>query len=208
MRQMGARAVCVSVLLVGTTAVLLGARFQSTYRAPDVDAVNFADKKVAALVITTDKSIEAVAEDQLAAELTARGAQGVAAWRVVPRETLQDTDRTSAFFARASIDGVLAIRVMKVERPLSYLPDMWDMPHYASLWGYYGYGWSRAIGFGELREDTVVTIEALAFSVRLNRMIWAGMSEVTPPSGARKLLKDLAKEATKEMAKQGLIVKR
>ena len=53
----------------------------------------FGGKKVAALVIDKDESLRVSGEEALVRELTARGIQGVASYRIVPREELQNADR-------------------------------------------------------------------------------------------------------------------
>jgi hypothetical protein len=58
-----------------------------------------------------------------------------------------------------------------------------------------------------VRQDRVVSIETLIFSVPMNKLLWAGSSESTNPKDSRKLLADLVKEAAKEMKKQGLSVR-
>jgi hypothetical protein len=53
-------------------------KFTSTWKAPGVAPFDFAGRKVAALVITTDESLRISAEEALACEITARGPQGIA----------------------------------------------------------------------------------------------------------------------------------
>ena len=56
-----------------------------------------------------------------------------------------------------------------------------------------------------MRDDTVVVIENLIFSVPQNKLLWAGVSETTNPKNAGALVKDLVKETIKEMRKEKLI---
>ena len=59
-----------------------------------------------------------------------------------------------------------------------------------------------------MREDTVVAVETLVFSVAKDTMLWAGRSESRNPKDLQALVKDLVKEGVKEMQKQGLIAKK
>ena len=63
------------------------------WKGPDAAGTTFGGKKVAALIIDKDESLRISGEEALAAELTARGIQGVASYRIVPREELQNADR-------------------------------------------------------------------------------------------------------------------
>ena len=59
-----------------------------------------------------------------------------------------------------------------------------------------------------LREDTVVVVETLVFSVPLNQLVWAGVSETKNPKQLQTFVKDLVGAAAKEMEKQGFIAER
>jgi hypothetical protein len=85
---------------------------------------------------------------------------------------------------------------------------MWTTaPYYGTLWGYYGYGWGAVYDPGYVREDTIVTIETLIFSVPANKLLWAGMSESTNPKNAGKLIEDLVEAIADDMKKHGLVKK-
>jgi hypothetical protein len=77
-------------------------------------------------------------------------------------------------------------------------------PTYGNLWSYYGYGWSAVYIPGPAREDTVVIVETLVFSVPLNQLVWAGVSETKNPKQLQTFVKDLVGASAKEMEKQGL----
>jgi hypothetical protein len=169
--------------------------------------MSFVGKKVAAMVIAKDQDLQISAEEALAAALAERGVNAVASYRLLPRELLGNKDATKSFFERASVEGVVALRLVGVDKEVAYTPDMWSTPYYGSFWGYYGYGWSSTVVFGDVPVDTIVTIETLVFSVPLDKLLWAGISEKTNPAGARKLAHELVKEGVKEMTKQGLVQK-
>lgn len=197
----------VTVVIVASGTALLAAKFKSTWKAPGAGPLNFAGKKVAALVITDDQNLEISAEEALTRELTARGVGAVAAYRLIPREELRDKDKARGWFTRAGVQGVVVMRLVSSEKEITYTPDMWATPYYGSLWGYYGYGWSSVYITGSAREDTVLTIETLVFNVPKDMLIWAGASESTNPKGLQQLVKDLVSESIKEMIKAGLVPK-
>jgi hypothetical protein len=188
-------------------AALAGTKFTSTWNAPDAAGTTFAGKKVAALVITSDENLRISAEEGLARELAERGTLSVAAYRLVPKEELQDPQKAKGWFERAAVEGVVAMRPVSAEKERTYVPGVWSTPYYSSLWGYYGYGWGAMYDPGYVREDTVVVIETLIYSVPRDKLLWAGVSETTNPKNATKFIEDLIDAALKEMRKQGLVPK-
>ena len=188
------------------TVLAAAPRFTSTWKAPEAAGVSFAARKVAALVISDDESLRVSSEEALVRELVAIGIKdAVAAYRLVPREELKDAAKAKPWFERAGVEGVVTLRLVRAETEQVYTPSYWASPYYTSLWGYYGYGWGVAYEFGSSREDTVVVIENLVFSVSKDKLLWAGVSETTNPKNAGTLIKDLVKETIKEMRKEKLI---
>jgi len=188
------------------TMLAAAPRFTSTWKAPEAAGVSFAARKVAALVISQDENLRVSSEEALVRELVAIGIKdAVAAYRLVPREELKDAAKAKPWFERAGVEGVVTLRLVRAETEQVYTPSYWASPYYTSLWGYYGYGWGVAYEFGSSREDTVVVIENLVFSVSKDKLLWAGVSETTNPKNAGTLIKDLVKETIKEMRKEKLI---
>ena len=198
------------VLLVAVPAALLAVavltaapEFKSVWRSPDAAQVSFAGKKVAALVITQDDSLRMSGEESLVRELTARGMQAVATYRMAPKEELQSADRARGWFERANVDGVVALRPVSSEKRISYNDSLWMSPSYNTFWGYYGYGYSSVVVIGGASRDTVITVESLIFSVPRNQLLWAAVSETRNPKTLQKFIEDLVKESVKELQKQG-----
>ena len=191
------------------SAVLLAAapKFVSTWKAPDAAKVSFAGKKVAALVMSDDLNLRMSGEEALVRELAAVGVPGgVASYRIVPREELRDPDKAKGWYERAGAEGVVAMRLVDSDKRQVWTPSMWVTTNYSSLWGYYGYGWNAvyAAGGSTTVERTVV-IENLIFSVPLNKLLWAGVTETTNPKDAASAIKDIVAACVKEMTKEGLI---
>ena len=85
------------LVLVAVCSVAVAAqshRLRSTWKAPGIEPLNFGGQKVAAVVISSDDSLRISAEEALTREITARGPEGIAAYRVIPRELLEDATKT------------------------------------------------------------------------------------------------------------------
>jgi hypothetical protein len=203
------RRIFVTLVMIALVAgtVVYGAKFRSVWKAPDVDRLNFAGKKVAAVVITEDQDLQISAEEELARQLTALGVQGVPSYRLVPREVIRDKAKVKEWFEQSGTTGLVVMRVVSADKEVSYTPDLWMTSMYASPWDYYAYGWSSAIGGVNRREELVVTIETLVYSVPLSKLVWAGVSEKTNPKDAQKVVKDLVGAVVSEMRKGGLVPK-
>ena len=177
--------------------------FKSVWRSPDAAQVSFAGKKIAALVITQDDSLRMSGEESLVRELTARGMQAVATYRMAPKEELQSAERARGWFERANVDGVVALRPVSSEKRIAYDDSLWMSPSYNTFWGYYGYGYSSVVVIGGASRDTVVTVETLIFSVPRNQLMWAAVSETRNPKTLQKFIEDLVKESVKEIQRHG-----
>ena len=127
--------------LAAVTLVSAAPKFTSVWKSPDAGTVSFAGKKVAALVISQDDSLRVSGEESLVRELTARGLQAVATYRIAPKEELQSAERAKVWFEKANVEGVVAVRPVSKDKRTTYTPGTWISPYYSTLWGYYGYGW-------------------------------------------------------------------
>src|SRR5262245_19652690 len=100
-------------------AVLMGAvlstadanKFVSTWKAPGAHLLKYAGRKVAAVVILDDDNLRVSSEEALAREITARGPEGVPAYRIIPREELKKKDAAKGWFERAGVQGLVVLRL-------------------------------------------------------------------------------------------------
>ncbi len=203
MRRVVAFVMIVTFVLGG--GVAFAGKLKSTWTAPGLKPTSFAGKKVAAVAITEDLSLQMSAEEALTRELEARGVQAASAYRLIPREIARDAEKVQAWLKQGGFEAVIALRVVTAEKEVSYNPVMFSSGYYTTFGGYYGYGYSTVTAVGKPREDMVVTIETLIFSVADGSLMWAGISEKTNPKGAGPLVKELVKDITSEMKKARLI---
>lgn len=195
-----------SVVMIVALTTVLSAKidFTSTWKWMDASTVSFAGKKVAALVISQDDSLRVAGEEALVRELTARGLQGVATYRIAPKEELQKAERAKVWFEKANVEGVVAVRPVSADKVSTYTPGTWINPYYSTFWGYYGYGWGSVYIPGRTDRETVVVVESTIYSVPRNQLVWAGVSETRNPKDLRQFVEELVKEAVSELQKQGL----
>jgi hypothetical protein len=197
------------------TAVALAAAgcasttFNTSWKNPAVQGpMSFKGKKVVAMVMTQEESVRYGAEDALAREITARGAVGVPAYSLIPKELTQDKEKAKEFLTKANVAGAVVMRPAGKEQQISSTPGgYWGGPAYATFWGggYYGWGWGGAYTTGYVRTDTILYVEILVYSLEQDKLVWAGRSETTNPEKVGPFIKELTAKAAAEMKKQGLI---
>jgi hypothetical protein len=182
--------------------------FVSTWKAPAAGVLNFAGKKVAALVITDDTSLRMSAEEALAREISARGPRGVAAYTLIPREALADKAAAKTWFERTAVEGVVAMRVVGVDKERVYSAVVWSGGSYGNFYDYYGSSWATVTPIGTGHIETTLTVETLFYRVSDAKLLWAAVSQTTNPKDVSSFLKDLTKVVVKALEKEGLTKKR
>lgn len=196
----------IAVLLAALTASCTSATtFRSTWRAPDAAPVDYAGKKVAALFFSSEESTRRAAEDALAREITARGAEGVAAYTLLSLDDLKDKEGALAKLQQAGCAGAVAMRITGEKQQLSADPGMYSSARYSSFSGYSHWGWGTVYEPGYLRTDTIVSAETLVYSLTQNKLLWGGKSESFNPARTEEFVVELAEAAADEMKKEGLI---
>jgi hypothetical protein len=198
--------VVVVLVAAGLTACAT-TTFNSSWKAPDAQPMgSLTGQKVVAVAVAKNTAVRRSAEDALVSVLNANGAQGV------PSYSILGDDANDEAKARAAIEtsGAVAVVVMRPvakEKEISSTPStMYMGPRYGGYWGgYYGYGWGGAWGGTEIRTDTIVIVETLVYSLKQNKLVWAGQSKTTNPSKVDAFVKEVAAGAGKEMRKAGLL---
>lgn len=201
-------ALALAPLALAATQAWAGTKFTSSWKAPDAQPESFKGRKVAALVMHPDESVRYPAEEAAAREITARGPVGMPAYSIVPKELIKDREKAREFFEKAGVVGVVALRVVGKDKEITASPGtpMWASAGYSSMWGpgYWGFGWGSVYEPGYLRTDTIVEVETLIFSLKQDKLVWAGRSETTNPKDVPKFVKELSKKVAEQLKKLGL----
>ena len=182
--------------------------FTSTWKAPDAQRVNPAGKRIAALVIYSDKKRRRDAEVYLANDLTTRGARGVAAYTLLGLDGYPTVDDARARFKEAGVEGVVIMRLVAHDQTVIVDPGGFSGSVYGSFGSYYSsYGMSVSYSTGSVQTDTVVTIETLIYSLNQDKLLWGGVSRTSNPEGLQSLVNEVADAVSSQLAKQGLVAR-
>jgi len=199
------KAIAFIILSLGATGCAT-TNFSYTWKSPDAQPVHLNGQKVLAVCLTTSDAQRLAAEDALARELTELGAQGVASYTLFPAEQVKDVEKVKARLLREGFDGVVTMRVVGQRERVTHTPGPWAGPTYGGFGGYWGYGWESVYDPGYLIKETIVSVETLVYSVKQDKLLWAGVSETTDPSKVDAFLKEVADAVVNEMKKAGLLV--
>ena len=111
-------------------------------------------------------------------ELTARGLQSVATYRIAPKEELKSADRAKVWFEKANVEGVVAMRPVSKDKRTTYNPGTWVNPYYSTFWGYYGYGWGSMYIPGSV--DRTPSSSSRRRSTACPAISWCGRPSARP----------------------------
>lgn len=205
--------------------------FISSYRPPKAEPLDLKGERVAALVLMDDAASRARAEDALAREISARGAQGVAMYRMLPNAGVNSEAEARAAVEQADVKGVIAMRPRKAQKQVVTPPSTYTMPMYNGFWGgYYPYGWGTtwAAADGPYRTThgpqqvdpyldqtvtdpghvdvyDVIRVEIVIFSLKQNQLVWAGETETDDPGDINDFVEDLAAGTAEELRRLWLV---
>jgi hypothetical protein len=187
--------------------------FIDTWSDPNATRLNFKGETVVAVAVMKGEASRRVAEDQLAQKITQRGAKGRTMYSMFPSANLGDEAASRAALEKAGVQGVIVMRPVNVDKEVSATHNTYTEPYYQNYWGgYYGYGWGASYGMPmsassttTMTETTVVYIETLVYSLKDNKLVWAGRSKATYADKLTTQVDELASALTSELKKGKLI---
>ena len=160
-----------------------------------------------ALAISPDTKRRRDAETYLAYELSIRGANGISSY------TLIGFDNHNVVYARtrfkeAGANGVVVMRLVGHDKTTIVDPGGFSGSVYGSFGSYYSsYGVGVSYSTGSVQTDTEVTIETLIYSLKQDKLLWAGTSRTSNPEGLQSLITEVADGVASEIAREGLVAR-
>lgn len=190
------------LMLFATVGLAQSYTFTSTWASPR--QLDFAGRRIAAVVISDDESLRISGEEALARAITAQGPEGVAAYRVIPRQELEDPAKAQAWFERTGVAGVATMRLVSVEKEKVYSSVVWTTTYYQSFSNYWT-GWETVTPIGRGREDTIVAVETMLYDVADGQLLWASISESTNPTQVGTFIEGLVEAVVEDLQRRGLV---
>lgn len=172
----------------------------SAWKDPELGRVPF--RKVLVVFQHPDPAARRTLEDEMVRDIP----HAQAAYTLFSDAEVGELDRVKARVRADGFDSAVIMRVVSVEREVSYRPGrIHAVPaFYNEFWGYWGYGWRAAYDPGYLRRDRIVTIATNVYSVGDDKLVWASQSETFNPASLRGAIAEVVKvtsRATGELLK-------
>lgn len=185
----------------------------TSWKAPDASPLEPRGGTVAAAAMIESEAARRTAEDALARELSARGARGVPLYTLTAARGAEREAEVRAALERAGAVGVVVLRPLAVDREQTVTaPATYVTPAYGAYWGgYYAYGWGAAwrpdvvATPARVRTDTTVSIETVVYSLRQNRLVWAGRSRTVNPRSVDALVTEVAGAVADRLRTEGVL---
>lgn len=180
--------------------------FVSTWKSPTAQPLQLHGAKVVAVVMVRDAAARRAAEDRLAREITAHGAEGIAMYTIMPEAKVDDQAKAHEALEQKGVQGIVVMHPTG-EKTDGYVTAE---PPYDVYWdGFYTHGWGQPWDGSDPAHsvNTTVTVDTRIYSFRQNKLVWAGQSKTTNPKGVDSLVADLAKATADQLEKLGLIAK-
>ena len=192
-------------MITMATGCATATAFSSTWRNPETKPIKLDGQKVVVLVISTQEATRRPAEDTVAAQITARGAQGVPAWTILPTADMQNEEKARAALAQAGAVAVVTMEIVpgRNTRSPDFRRTMSDASR-GTFSGNYRWGWNNAWYAGP-PPNSSVWIETQLCSLEPDKLLWAGRSRTVNPNAVAAMFGEVANAAASEMERAGLI---
>lgn len=187
-----------------TLVAAAGNDFVSTWKADGVTTINFAGRKVAAVVVTDDDNLRVSAEEALAREIEARGPNAVPAYRIIPKPEVKKSEVAKGFFERAGVAGLVIMRPVQTDVSKVYSSAVWVSGYYNYAWDYWGASWGAVYPIGGGRDERTITVETLFYDLSKGTPLWACVTRTKDPADVQSYMKQLASDIVKRLQKDGL----
>jgi hypothetical protein len=229
LRRLGLRRWTLSILACGVAACSPTTVFVTSYRPPDAEPLEMRGERMAALVMMYDQGVRARAEDTLALEISRRGAQGIPMYRILRNEGTNDEAAAREAIEAQQVKGLIVMRPMKTRLQVHTPATTYTTAAYTGFWGgYYPAVWGTSwragdgpyggwygapaagyIGVTHVPAHTetyeVVKVEILIYSLKQNRLVWAGESQTVDPGDVQGFVEELTAGTADELRRLWLV---
>lgn len=180
-----------------------------TWRNPNYSGTPF--KTILVLGINGKVENRAEFEDQLSAAIARPGMQAIPSYSLIPRPNAKplDMDQLRDVVQGQHIDAILASRLIKVTKTVTYVPGQAysPYPYYNTFYGYYGAIYPVVYSPDYLRVDRTAQIETNFYSTSTpdGVLIWTGTSDTVNPRSPIKAIDAIAAVIAQALEKEKII---
>jgi len=133
--------------------------------------------------------------------------KGVASYRVLGNIDVKDSAQARAKVASEGFDGAVIVRLVGTDRQTTYTPGSayWGAAPYATVWGYWGYGWGGVYEPGYLQTEHVITLESNVYALATEKLLWSSRTDTVDPVSVDALVDSMVKATVHEMKKRKVL---
>jgi hypothetical protein len=204
------KALLISAVVAGLALTAFNStKLVFTWLNPNSSATHF--KNIMVVGINGRPSVRAEFEDQLCAGIARPGIQCIPSYSLIPRpdSTPIDMSNLRDVVRGQNIDAIVASRLVKVDKKVTYIPGQAYplYPAYSTFYGYYGAIYPVVYSPDYLRVDRTAQVETNFYSTAPpdGNLIWTGTSNTVNPQSPLKAIDAVSKIIVKELEKQNII---
>jgi hypothetical protein len=198
---------CAAILTLGGCAT--STQLNAQWVNPEAGA-RLPLRNMVVMGINRDTTARRIYEDAMVAELSARGVQALASYKVLPDEGPASEQAIQKAVTDAGADAILVSRTVSVSDEVRVSPGMVMGPPFGFGWrGFYGYYhgmWSAAY-YVPPTVYTVrnVLVDTRLFDAREQAVIWSGSSTTTPTGTMQQTINQFAATIAEALARDKVI---
>ena len=165
-------------------------------------------RSVLVMGISEETGIRRIFEDEFSARLKGVGVVAIPSYTLIPQDGPAERAVLDAAIEKAGAQGVLATRLLRIERRTNYAPGYVSavpaVGYYRNFHGYYSSAWVRYAP-PQAYDYDIVALETNLWSPRQGELIWSGITESFAPSDVRRATQEFADVIIRALQEQNLI---
>lgn len=177
----------------------------STWNEPNKEITISNLNKVLVVAMFRNETSNRKAEDQMVGYLKGKG---IVSYNYLNENfNKKDEGAIREMIKKDGFDGAVTMRLVDVEKEKTYNPGqiIYYPTNYRNFSGYY-YNWlNNYRSPGYYTTAKIYTIETNVYSIKMDKIIWSGLTQTTDPKGVKNLTAEVAKVVYKKMVKEGFI---
>jgi hypothetical protein len=162
-------------------------------------------KRLMVIGVSADARVRRAFEDEFVAKLKAAGVEAQPSYPVLPEINPVDPAQLRKTVQAAGVDGVLAARLVKVERDPNGLQEFSFENRTAGFYEYYGSGSTGSFDPTAGGMSNLITIHFDLYSVAGSQLVWGGDAATYPSTDVKNVTDGLAYAVIRALKDQKLI---
>jgi hypothetical protein len=169
-----------------------------SWKSPDVSVEKGEYKKILISVLVKDEETRQFVEDRIVKTNSAFYASHPI---FKSKEIMQNVERSKALLKEQNFDAVITMQLVKTDVTDRFVPDTFN----GGYWGYHNYYYAGFWEPGYYREENSYLIETNVFSLKEDKLLWAGITSTIDPKTLEKAIDEILNEVRSQMIKDKLI---